>query len=79
MKFRAEQVLQRNGKDDDLESLMGMIQTMIGEARRIQLALHPSLLDDISILATMNWFCREFQKTYAHIRIEIRINIQEEG
>jgi signal transduction histidine kinase len=35
------------------------LQGAIEEVRRISMALRPSLLDDIGILATLNWFCRE--------------------
>jgi signal transduction histidine kinase len=47
------------------------------EARRIQMSLRPSMLDDIGILATINWFCRQFESTYPHIRIRQEIDIQE--
>jgi len=46
--------------------------------RRIVKDLRPSILDDLGILATINWFCREFQDIYADTRIERDIEIQEE-
>ncbi len=48
------------------------------EARRIYTGLRPSMLDDLGIIATIGWFCREFQKTYAGICIEQEIDIDEE-
>ena len=39
--------------------------------------LRPSTLDDLGILPTIAWFCREFQATYNGIRIEQKISIQE--
>jgi signal transduction histidine kinase len=48
------------------------------ETRRIQLNLRPALLDDLGILATMSWFCREFQKAHPAIRVETKIDIQED-
>ena len=39
--------------------------------------LRPSTLDDLGVLATLEWFCREYQKTYSHIRIEKQIGLQE--
>ena len=39
--------------------------------------LRPSLLDELGILATISWFCREFQKANPAIRIERKIHIQE--
>ncbi len=42
------------------------------------MALRPSMLDDLGILATIEWFCRQFESTYAHIRIRQEIDIQED-
>jgi signal transduction histidine kinase len=39
--------------------------------------LRPSTLDDLGILATIDWFCREFGKIYSTIHIEKLINIKE--
>ena len=39
--------------------------------------LRPTLLDDLGILATLSWFCREFQKANPAIHIETKVNIQE--
>jgi signal transduction histidine kinase len=35
------------------------------------------MLDDLGILATINWFCREFQMIYSDIRIEKQVAVQE--
>ncbi|MFP5213860.1 MAG: response regulator [Acidobacteriota bacterium] len=61
-----------------LEGLVPTIQYAIEEVRRIYTHLRPSLLDDLGILATIGWFCREFQKVYSTIRIEKRLEVQEE-
>jgi signal transduction histidine kinase len=71
-----EQVLQKGGIGDS-ENIISSIQKAIEESRRIQMALRPSSLDDLGILPTLNWFFREFQKTYSNIRIEAMININE--
>ena len=39
--------------------------------------LRPSVLDDLGIITAMNWFCREFQKTYSNISVENEIWISE--
>jgi PAS domain S-box-containing protein len=77
LRFKAENLLGQIGKNNDMEDLIRFIQMASDEARRIQSALHPPLLDDLGILATISWFSREFQKTYSGIRIENQINIQE--
>jgi PAS domain S-box-containing protein len=76
IKFRMEEVLQKGGIGDP-ENIIPSIQKAIEESKRIQMALRPSTLDDLGILPTLNWFCREFQKTYSSIRIETKINIEE--
>jgi len=76
IKFKMEEVLQKTGSGD-AESVTLMVQKAIEESRRIQMALRPSTLDDLGILPTLIWFCREFQKTYSSIHIETKININE--
>ena len=43
----------------------------------MQMDLRPSTLDDLGVLATLAWFCREYQKIYSHIHIEKEIGLQE--
>jgi signal transduction histidine kinase len=76
IKARMEQVLQKAGIGDP-ENIIPSIQKAIEESRRIQMALRPSILDDLGILPTLNWFCRDFQKTYSGIHIKTQINIEE--
>jgi PAS domain S-box-containing protein len=76
IKFRVEQALQ-NGGIGDPENIIPYIQKAIEESRRIQMALRPSTLDDLGILPTLNWLCREFQKTYSGIHIKTQFNIEE--
>jgi signal transduction histidine kinase len=39
--------------------------------------LRPSLLDDIGTLATLSWFCRQFQNIYESMCLELRLDIKE--
>jgi signal transduction histidine kinase len=41
--------------------------------------LRPSMLDDLGILATISWFCRQFESTYSKIRISQSIEIKEQA
>ncbi len=83
IKFSVENTirdLQKPRSALDLKSLEGLIpltQKTIEEVRRIVKDLRPAILDDLGILATVAWFCREFQKVYSDIRIEQKINIAE--
>jgi PAS domain S-box-containing protein len=60
-----------------LEAVIPIIQESIEEVRKIAMDLRPATLDDLGILATIAWFCREFQTIYSEIRIEKQINIKE--
>jgi PAS domain S-box-containing protein len=60
-----------------LEAVIPLTQKTIEEVRRIVKDLRPSILDDLGILATIKWFCREFQTVCAGIRIETKIDIEE--
>ena len=53
------------------------IQVGMEETRRIQMNLRPPLLDDLGILATIIWVCREFQKAHPDIRLETKISVEE--
>jgi len=60
-----------------LEALVPVVLRASEEVRRIHTDLRPSLLDDLGIIATISWFCREFQGLYSGIRVEQRIDIEE--
>lgn len=61
-----------------LESVIPRIQDAIEEVRRISMALRPSMLDDIGILATLTWFCRESGLVYKNLSIQLQLDIKEE-
>ena len=63
---------------DSLKKVVPTVQQAIEESRRIQMNLRPLILDDLGILATIGWHCREFEKTCPHIRIEKRIDLTED-
>jgi signal transduction histidine kinase len=60
-----------------LHKLIPKIQNAIEEVDRIGKGLRPSVLDDLGIMATFSWFCREFQSTYSGIRISKKIALTE--
>jgi len=81
VKFMVEDFIQQKGeseaKEQSLKAIIPMVQESIEEVRRIQIDLRPPILDDLGILATIGWFCREFKRVYSAIRIEPQIGIQE--
>jgi PAS domain S-box-containing protein len=84
IKFNVENFIEEIGKDqggrlaNSLERIVPVVQNAMEEARRIYTGLRPSMLDDLGIVATISWFCREFLRTYASICIELQTDIEEE-
>ena len=66
------------GSDENIRLTCTMIQDAIEETRRIMANLRPSILDDLGILATITWLCREFQRMNPSINPVIEIEISEE-
>ena len=60
-----------------LEALIPLIHQAGEEVRRIHTDLRPPLLDDLGVIATTSWFCRECQKLYSGLRIETDFDIEE--
>ncbi len=83
IKFTVEKILSQTDGDkavtsaQSLEIIMPMLQQSIEEVRRIAMDLRPSILDDLGIVSTLNWFCRECQKSFSSVRIEKQISIEE--
>jgi signal transduction histidine kinase len=83
LKFNAENTLTllQSGNMESavklLEAGIPLVQQTMEEVRRIMMDLRPTILDDLGILATISWFCREFQKTYANLRIRTGVALKE--
>ncbi len=58
-------------------SLSKAVEQAIDESRRIITDLRPSILDDLGIIATLNWFCRRFEAIYTDIRVEKTVTLDE--
>jgi PAS domain S-box-containing protein len=74
----SEEMKRGHGDPESLKNLATSLTGIINEVRRIMADLRPSILDDLGILAALNWFCREYQKTYSHISVEKQIGIEEQ-
>lgn len=83
VKFASERaLLELPGNAEDrstsiLKDVVAMVQGAIEEVRRIQMDLRPAVLDDLGLLATIGWFCREFEKVYGGVRIEKKLEVEE--
>jgi signal transduction histidine kinase len=56
------------------ETVIERMQSAIEEVRRISMDLRPTLLDDIGILATLSWFCRESSHSYKDLKIALNVS-----
>jgi PAS domain S-box-containing protein len=83
IKYKVEDFLRQIDKNvigragESLKSIIPILQDGIQEARRIQMNLRPSILDDLGVLPTMEWFFRTFAETYPKIKVEKEISVQE--
>jgi PAS domain S-box-containing protein len=59
------------------ERIIAHIVETIKETKRISANLRPSTLDDLGLLATAKWFCRNLSGLYQGIRITPRFEISE--
>jgi len=84
IKYKVEAALHQRGKnkhkamEEQLESVILMIQECVEEVRRIQMDLRPATLDNLGIVATIRWFCHKFQTIYPSISIEQQIEMHED-
>jgi signal transduction histidine kinase len=62
---------------ESLRALIPKVRYSEDELLRIGTHIFPTPLEDIGILATISWLCREFQKTYSGIQIEKQMDVQE--
>ncbi|RJP18013.1 MAG: PAS domain S-box protein [Candidatus Abyssobacteria bacterium SURF_5] len=59
------------------KQIIATLQRTIEESRRISTNLRPSILDDLGLLPTISWLCREFQAVYSTIHIDRQTDVQE--
>jgi len=83
IKFALEEKLESMGQNPSpevisLEKIISQVDETIKESRRISAHLRPSLLDDLGLLPTVSWFCREFEQVHANIQIEQQLDVAED-
>jgi PAS domain S-box-containing protein len=61
-----------------LGRIVDRVQDAVEEVRRISMALRPSMLDDLGIIATLSWFCREFQTVFRDVEVVRQVEVSEE-
>jgi len=73
-------ILEKGGLSDpgDLKRVVDILATAMRDARRIMNNLHPSILDELGLIASINWLSGEYQKSYPHIRVHKQIEVSEQ-
>lgn len=85
IKFSMENMLATAGGSDpgtnapSIRTMIGRLQNAVEEVRRISMGLRPSMLDDLGLLPTLRWFCREFQLTFNNITLKEVFEIEEQA
>lgn len=83
IKFAVENVWHTTDKEvhpeqsSRLGAIVEAIRDSIEEVRRVSMDLRPSILDDLGLLATIGWFCREFGQLFPNIGVHRNITATE--
>jgi PAS domain S-box-containing protein len=83
IKFSLEAVVEEIGKNTDqttasLQKSISYLADTIKETKRITANLRPLSIDDLGLLATIEWHSRQFSQQYSHIKVINQIDICEE-
>ena len=73
-------LLLKEGKPSDLNEykrVADILAIVMKEARGIMNNLHPSILDELGLISTINWLSEEYQKSYPHIKVQKQIEVSE--
>jgi signal transduction histidine kinase len=83
VKFQIEhaaRVAERRSVDSSartLASAVGAIQDAIRKLNAIAMDLRPTSLDDLGVIATVDWYARKFRSRYPGIALELDFRIEE--
>jgi signal transduction histidine kinase len=58
--------------------IIGRLQAEVEEVRRISMGLRPLMLDDLGLLPTLQWFCREFKVTSGGLALKTVFDFDEQ-
>jgi PAS domain S-box-containing protein len=83
IKYGMEKILARIDPEnveigDVLQDTIEVVRSTLEATRRISRNLHPSILDDLGLLSAVRGYCREFQQLYPHIRMDLKLALNEE-
>jgi len=82
IKMRVERKLQQlaanDAQDESLAAIVPLLQSAIKNVETIATGLRPASLDELGLLRTVGWFCREFYRLHPEITVAEEILVQEE-
>jgi len=83
VKFALEEKLDSMGQNPSpdvisLEKIVSQVDATIKECRRVSAHLRPSLLDELGLLPTLKWHCREFENLHPDLHIEQQLDAAED-
>jgi len=81
IKISIEHALNRMEQGEDeptlLEKSISWTGNVIEEIRRMIMDLRPIMLDDLGLIETIGWFCRQFEEIYPDIAVEKKVMVKE--
>jgi signal transduction histidine kinase len=83
IKFGLEEAAEQSLQDPvcgvrQLETLISHLADTIKETKRISANLRPLTIDDLGLLATIEWYTRQFCQRYENIRVIRQIGVEEQ-
>lgn len=64
---------------ENLKHVAPTLQNAIKEIRTIYMGLRPTMLDNLGLISTLQWFCREFQNLHPDCCVALQTAIDEES
>lgn len=61
-----------------LESMVPALQAATQDVRTVAVGLRPASLDDLGLLATLRWICREFSDKHPKVKLEYHLDVEED-
>jgi len=69
--------LEKDARDAWLQTALRALQGAIEEVQDLATELRPPSLDELGLLPTIRWLCREFEYLHPDIQIEQQLSLQE--
>ncbi len=80
IKLRIEQRLKQiaaRKPDESMASVIPLLQNVINDVETIATGLRPASLDELGLLPTIDWFCRDVKRRHPAIRVKEEIAVRE--